>query len=177
MASPRVGFNTRRARGSTRGIAGRRVEIAPPRWRLQPWYLIRRYRIVGPKNPEPREITIRGPEGLYAVVDADSGIARIVNDRSSDLPVTCEVLRTSKYPGPSPIISHAGEPSHASMALRAVTIGVGGMKIFGCVNFALAGDPKELWIVPGARHRGLREAAGPEYDRRVLAFLEKHAAP
>ena len=44
-------------------------------------------------------------------------------------------------------------------------------------NFALAGEPKELWIVPGARHRGLREAAGPEYDRRVLAFLEKHAAP
>ncbi len=44
-------------------------------------------------------------------------------------------------------------------------------------NFALAGEPKELWIVPGARHRGLRKAAGPEYDRRVLAFLVRHAAP
>ncbi len=27
-------------------------------------------------------------------------------------------------------------------------------------NFARAGEPKQLWVVPGARHRGLREAAG-----------------
>ena len=29
-------------------------------------------------------------------------------------------------------------------------------------NFALAGEPKELWIVEGAGHRGLRRAAGAE---------------
>jgi dipeptidyl aminopeptidase/acylaminoacyl peptidase len=41
-------------------------------------------------------------------------------------------------------------------------------------NFALAGEPKELWIVDGAGHRGLRQAAGAEYDGRILAFLKKH---
>jgi pimeloyl-ACP methyl ester carboxylesterase len=41
-------------------------------------------------------------------------------------------------------------------------------------NFALAGKPKELWIVDGAAHRGLRQVAGAEYDGRILAFLNKH---
>lgn len=44
-------------------------------------------------------------------------------------------------------------------------------------NFARAGEPKQLWVVPGARHRGLREAAGTEYAPRVLAFLERHVPP
>lgn len=41
-------------------------------------------------------------------------------------------------------------------------------------NFALAGEPKELWIIEGAGHRGLRRAAGPAYDDRILAFLNEH---
>ena len=41
-------------------------------------------------------------------------------------------------------------------------------------NFARAGEPKELWIVEGAGHRGLRQSAGAEYDARILAFLNKH---
>ncbi len=44
-------------------------------------------------------------------------------------------------------------------------------------NFALAGDPKELWIVDGVGHRGLRRAIGAEYDRRILAFLKEHLSP
>jgi pimeloyl-ACP methyl ester carboxylesterase len=41
-------------------------------------------------------------------------------------------------------------------------------------NFGRAGEPKELWIIEGAGHRGLRQAAGASYDRRVLGFLKKH---
>ena len=42
-------------------------------------------------------------------------------------------------------------------------------------NFALAGEPKELWIVEGAGHRALKQAAGAEeYDARILAFLNEH---
>lgn len=36
--------------------------------------------------------------------------------------------------------------------------------------FAAAKDPKELWMVPGASHGKCREAAGSEYDRRVIDF-------
>jgi len=44
-------------------------------------------------------------------------------------------------------------------------------------NFRRAGQPKRLWIVEGAGHRGLRDFAGEEYDRRVLAFLSEHTHP
>jgi dipeptidyl aminopeptidase/acylaminoacyl peptidase len=41
-------------------------------------------------------------------------------------------------------------------------------------NFAVAGDPKQLWNVIGGHHRGLRQHAGEEYPRRVLAFLQQY---
>ena len=37
--------------------------------------------------------------------------------------------------------------------------------------FAAAGDPKELWIVPKAKHNRCREVAGAEYSDRVAAFF------
>lgn len=40
------------------------------------------------------------------------------------------------------------------------------------VQFAAAGQPKELWIVPGAGHGGYLQANPQEYARRVLGFLE-----
>jgi uncharacterized protein len=43
--------------------------------------------------------------------------------------------------------------------------------------FAAARDPKELWIVPRARHVDLHRFAGAEYERRVLAFFERHLVP
>ncbi|MDD5655927.1 MAG: alpha/beta hydrolase [Elusimicrobia bacterium] len=40
--------------------------------------------------------------------------------------------------------------------------------------YALAREPKELWIVPGARHAKCRESAGADYDRRLADFFLKH---
>ena len=37
-----------------------------------------------------------------------------------------------------------------------------------------AGEPKELFVVEGAEHSTARWVAGPEYERRVLAFLGQH---
>jgi dipeptidyl aminopeptidase/acylaminoacyl peptidase len=42
--------------------------------------------------------------------------------------------------------------------------------------FARAAEPKELWVVPGARHNQALHAAGDEYRRRVRAFFERHLA-
>ncbi len=41
--------------------------------------------------------------------------------------------------------------------------------------FAAAGDPKELWIVPKAKHNRCREVAGTEYSDRVAAFFLANA--
>jgi pimeloyl-ACP methyl ester carboxylesterase len=39
-----------------------------------------------------------------------------------------------------------------------------------------AGDPKQLWMVPGAWHAKCREAAGLEYDTRLVGFFERGLA-
>jgi alpha-beta hydrolase superfamily lysophospholipase len=38
--------------------------------------------------------------------------------------------------------------------------------------YARAGEPKELWIVPGARHGGYQAANPEEYARRVVHFFD-----
>jgi pimeloyl-ACP methyl ester carboxylesterase len=42
--------------------------------------------------------------------------------------------------------------------------------------FEAAREPKEFWLVPGAKHNQALHAAGDEYRRRVLEFFEKHLA-
>ena len=39
--------------------------------------------------------------------------------------------------------------------------------------FAAAAEPKELWIIENAAHENLYARTGPEYEQRILAFLEK----
>lgn len=41
--------------------------------------------------------------------------------------------------------------------------------------FAAAREPKELWIVPGAKHNRCREVQPGAYAERVVAFLERSA--
>ena len=40
--------------------------------------------------------------------------------------------------------------------------------------YAAAGEPKELWIVPEAKHAKCHETAGQEYERRVAGFFERY---
>lgn len=40
--------------------------------------------------------------------------------------------------------------------------------------YELNGEPKELWVVPGATHGRCQEAAPEEYDRRIRSFFETH---
>jgi fermentation-respiration switch protein FrsA (DUF1100 family) len=40
--------------------------------------------------------------------------------------------------------------------------------------FAVARQPKELWIVPGGGHFNMHAYAGKEYERRVSAFLDRY---
>jgi fermentation-respiration switch protein FrsA (DUF1100 family) len=38
--------------------------------------------------------------------------------------------------------------------------------------YANANAPKELWVIPGARHQDFHGFAGATYERRVLDFLK-----
>ncbi len=42
--------------------------------------------------------------------------------------------------------------------------------------YSYAGPPKELWLVPGAKHNQALQLAGEEYRRRVLNFFDEHLA-
>ena len=39
--------------------------------------------------------------------------------------------------------------------------------------YAVAGEPKEIWEVPGAQHVGGIETAPEEYERRVVSFFDR----
>ena len=40
--------------------------------------------------------------------------------------------------------------------------------------FAAAGEPKELWLIPGADHGGTLGAAGKAYEKKVGEFFDRH---
>src|SRR5687768_4672686 len=40
--------------------------------------------------------------------------------------------------------------------------------------FATAGQPKEMWIVPGGGHFNMHSYAGKEYEDRILYFLDRY---
>jgi len=39
-----------------------------------------------------------------------------------------------------------------------------------------ANQPKELWLIPGAKHNDMAEVGGEEYESRILGFFEKYLA-
>lgn len=39
-----------------------------------------------------------------------------------------------------------------------------------------ANEPKELWLVPGARHHDMMEVGGEEYTRRITEFFDRYLA-
>lgn len=40
--------------------------------------------------------------------------------------------------------------------------------------YAAAGEPKELWLVPGADHIGAKDQNPGEYEKKILAFFAQH---
>ena len=40
--------------------------------------------------------------------------------------------------------------------------------------FKKAGDPKEIWLVPGARHNKCAEVGGFEYKQRLADFFRQY---
>jgi fermentation-respiration switch protein FrsA (DUF1100 family) len=40
--------------------------------------------------------------------------------------------------------------------------------------FKNAHAPKELWLIPGARHNDMAEMGGEDYGRRIVEFFERN---
>jgi len=40
--------------------------------------------------------------------------------------------------------------------------------------FRKANEPKELFLIPGAKHHNMAEIGGPEYQEKIVSFFERH---
>ena len=61
-------------------------------------------------------------------------------------------------------------PDGASTSICCVQL----VDAFGRSIIAYARPPKELWVVPDAKHNQAPHVAGDEYRRRVVAFFDRH---
>jgi hypothetical protein len=74
---------------------------------------------------------------------------------------------------PERIVDSIGEIAPRSVFLIYTEPGMGGEDVRQPKYFAAAGEPKEIWLVPGAEHTGGIDIAPAEYERRVIAFLDE----
>jgi hypothetical protein len=74
---------------------------------------------------------------------------------------------------PPPIVDRIGEIAPRSVFLIYTEPGMGGEDVRQPKYFAAAGEPKQLWKVPGAEHTGGIDARPAEYERRVIGFLDR----
>ena len=75
---------------------------------------------------------------------------------------TVSPISTIAQISPTPILIIAGEGDQLIPADN-------GRKLF-----AAAGEPKDLWIIPGADHGGTLAAAGSVYEKRVGEFFDRN---
>ena len=74
---------------------------------------------------------------------------------------------------PPPIADRIGEIAPRSVFLIWADPGMGGEDVRQPKYYAAAGQPKQIWKVPGADHTGGLKAQPVEYERRVVDFYDR----
>ena len=78
----------------------------------------------------------------------------------------------SNHGPPAKIVDRIGLISPRAVFLIYSDPGMGGENVRQPKYYAAAGEPKQIWRVPGAEHTGGIDAHPAEYERRVIAFLD-----
>ena len=79
----------------------------------------------------------------------------------------------SNQTAPPPIADRIGEIAPRAVFLIHADPGMGGEVERQPKYYAAAGEPKQLWKVPGAEHTGGLKAQPAEYERRVVDFYDR----
>jgi uncharacterized protein len=74
---------------------------------------------------------------------------------------------------PPPIVDRIGKIAPRPVFLIYAVPGMGGEDYRQPQYFAAAGEPKQMWKVPGASHTGGIDAQPAEFERRVIGFLDE----
>jgi pimeloyl-ACP methyl ester carboxylesterase len=103
-------------------------------------------------------------------VDA-SGVERILLAAPMAV-MTASMSVFQNHGPPPPIVNRIGLIAPRPVLLIYADPGQGGESVRQPKYFAAAGQPKEIWKVPGAAHTGGLKAQPEEYERRVVAFFD-----
>ena len=74
---------------------------------------------------------------------------------------------------PPPIVDRIGKIAPRPVFLIYAVPGMGGEDYRQPQYYAAAGEPKQMWKVPGASHTGGIDAQPAEFERRVIDFLDR----
>jgi uncharacterized protein len=100
-----------------------------------------------------------------------SGVAGLLVDPSQAVMTAATIVFSNHLP-PAPIVDHIGDIAPRPLLLIYAEPGIGGESTRQPKYFAAAGQPKDIWLVPGASHTGGLDAEPVDYERRVVAFFE-----
>jgi uncharacterized protein len=101
-----------------------------------------------------------------------SGPARLLSEPNLAV-MTAAVSVFSNHGPPAPIVARIGRIAPRPVFLIYAEHGMGGENLRQPKYYAAAGQPKEIWEVPGAGHTGGIDAQPAEYERRVIAFFDR----
>lgn len=100
-----------------------------------------------------------------------TGILRVLVDPAQAVMTAATTIFSNHLP-PPPIADRIGRITPRPILLIYADPGIGGESTSQPEYFAAAGEPKEIWKVPGSSHTGGIDAQPGEYERRVTAFFD-----
>jgi pimeloyl-ACP methyl ester carboxylesterase len=103
--------------------------------------------------------------------DLLTGAGKLMTPAFATLTLATRVF--SNHAPPPRLASRIGEIAPRPVFLIYADPGQGGEAERQREYFAAAGEPKELWKVPGASHTGGIDARPQEFERRVVDFLDR----
>jgi hypothetical protein len=106
------------------------------------------------------------------VGEADvSGVERILVAPTMTVMTAAMTIFQNHRP-PPPLVDRIGLIAPRPVFLIYAVPGMGGEAVRQPKYFAAAGEPKQIWRVPGSDHTGGLDAQPAEYERRVTAFFD-----
>ena len=103
--------------------------------------------------------------------DLLTGVGRLMTPAFTIL--TGAVTVFSNHGPPPPLADRIGEIAPRPVFLIYAAPGMGGEAERQPGYYAAAGEPKQMWKVPGASHTGGIDAQPREFERRVIDFLDR----
>jgi pimeloyl-ACP methyl ester carboxylesterase len=126
------------------------------------------------KSPAIKAVVSEGAGARVGELDADAVSAA---ERLLYAPVmavmTAAATVFQNHGPPPPIGDRIGLIAPRPVFLIYAVPGAGQEDVRQPKYFAAAGEPKEIWLVPGSDHTGGIDAQPAEYERRVIGFFDR----